>query len=183
MIRKFIILAGLIAFLFAATPALAGGWVLITLDSLPEGIHAGEPVEISFMVRQHGQTPTHNVSPILVATNTITGERIRVEAEKARETGRFIVTVDFPSTGVWEWSISAEPYAQYTTLAPINVLAPKQAIVQEQSIEPDNITPTYNFPLQAVLRWGGLSLLAAGLALIIFDQRRRQAITSPVSGD
>ncbi len=183
MTRKFIILAGLIALLFIATPALAGGWVLITPDSLPEGIHAGEPLEISFMVRQHGQTPTHNVSPILVATNKDTGEQIWVEAEKARETGRFVVTANFPSTGVWEWSISAEPYAQYTTLAPINVLAPEQATVQEQAIEPDNIAPPYNFPFQAILRWGGLSLLAAGLALIIFDQRRRQAITSPVSGD
>ncbi len=183
MNRKFIIVVGLIALLFIATPVLAGGWVLITLDSLPEGVRANETVEINFMVRLNGQTPTHNVSPILVATNKDTGEQIRVEAERTRKTGHFIVTVDFPSTGVWEWSISAEPYAQNATLAPITVLAPEQVITPEQAIEPDNLAAIYNSPLQAILRWGGLSLLAAGLALIIFDRRRRQEITSVVSGD
>ena len=93
------------------------------------------------------------------------------------------MTADFPSTGVWEWSINAEPYDQITTFAPIIIHAPEQAVAPQQALEPDNIVPSDNPPWQAILRWGGLLLLAAGLALIIFDQRRRQGIPSTVSGD
>ncbi len=86
MTRKFIILVGLLALLFTAVPVLAGGWVVITLDSLPEDLQADRPVAISFMVRHHGKEPTHDVSPFLTATNKATGEEIRIAAEKAPET-------------------------------------------------------------------------------------------------
>lgn len=195
MNRKLIILVGLIALLFVATPVLAGGWVVITLDSLPEGIQAGEPLEISFMIRQHGKTPTHDVSPILMAKNTTTGEKFQVAAEKAKEIGRFTVTVNFPSAGAWEWSISAEPFPQITTLAPITVLAPEMPVASEKQAAPEmlaapektiaqeNSAPDPSLPWQLILRWSGLALLAAGLALIILDRRPRQKTTSPVSSD
>ena len=38
-------------------PALAGGWAVITLDELPGQVEANQPLEIGFMVRQHGVTP------------------------------------------------------------------------------------------------------------------------------
>ena len=189
MTRKFTILIGLFALLFTAAPVLAGGWVVITLDSLPEGIQAGRPVEISFMVRQHGKDPTHDVSPILTATNNATGEEIRIAAEKALETGRFVVTANFPNTGTWEWSISAEPFEQRATLAPLTILGPEQAAASEkvvgpeQVLSPNTIVPSDDFSWQIFLRWGGLLLLATGLALIIIAQRRRPSIPSPVSGD
>ena len=38
-----------------AIPAFAGGWAIITLDELPTGVVAGEPLTIGFTVLQHGK--------------------------------------------------------------------------------------------------------------------------------
>ncbi|MBL8103614.1 MAG: hypothetical protein JNM02_13855, partial [Anaerolineales bacterium] len=45
------------AFLLALAftiPAFAGGWAVITLDEFPSEVHASQPLEIGFMIRQHG---------------------------------------------------------------------------------------------------------------------------------
>ena len=69
--------------LATATAVLAGGWAVVTLDSPPGEIHAGEPWTVGFTVLQHGQTPVHNlgpgnpVEPLLIATNA---DGRRVEA-------------------------------------------------------------------------------------------------------
>ena len=127
MLRRGILLIGLLVMLLPAAGALAGGWVVITLEAMPEQMRAGEPLTLSFMVRQHGKTPTHDVSPVLTATNKDTGRQIRAEAAPASKVGRFTVEVSFPVAGDWEWSISAEPFQQTATFAPLTVLAAETA--------------------------------------------------------
>ncbi|MGD2077409.1 MAG: hypothetical protein PVH18_03450 [Chloroflexota bacterium] len=176
MIRKTTLLIGIIMLLVLPAAALAGGWVVITLDALPGQFHAGEPGQLSFMVRQHGKTPIHSVEPMLTATNTDTGERIQVKAEPAKELGRFIATVDFPSAGTWEWSISAPPFPQSTTFAPITVqAAPGSAAAQSSG----QTIPA----IQTVLMWSGLVLLAGAMLLLVLNRRRQEEVAAPVSGD
>jgi hypothetical protein len=176
MIRRIILIVGILMLLLPAAVALAGGWVVISLDALPDHIRAGEPVTLSFMVRQHGRTPIHDVEPKLTATNVETGQQIEASAEPMKELGRFIVTVDFPSKGLWEWSISAEPFPQTMTFAPLIV----QSAPGLASPEP-NSQPT--LAMQTTLRWGGLVLLVAAVTLFAVSRRRERSATTPVSGD
>src|ERR687888_351278 len=48
-----------VAMLALAAPALAGGWAVVTLDTLPREVHGGQSFQLGFMVRQHGKTPTN----------------------------------------------------------------------------------------------------------------------------
>jgi len=174
--RKMILFVLLLALLLPSAGALAGGWVVITLETLPEQIRAGEPQQLSFMVRQHGQTPIHDVEPLLTATNAETGERIQVQAEPAEELGRFLVTVDFPSQGVWEWSISAQPFPQTVTFAPITVQAGQESGAVQSSGQSGPA-------LQVGLRWAGLALLAAAALLLVFSRWGADELAAPISGD
>ena len=45
----------------------AGGWAVVTLDTLPESVVASTPVRLSFTVRQHGQTLMDGLQPRVVA--------------------------------------------------------------------------------------------------------------------
>lgn len=176
MKRRVILLIGMLMLLLPAASALAGGWVVISLDALPGKIHAGESLQVSFMVRQHGRTPIHSVEPMLTATNAETGQRIQVKAEPAKEVGRFLATVDFPSAGVWEWSISAEPFPQTATFAPLTVLS-----AQETGLTGSTGQPALDS--QAILRWSGLTLLVTGMIVFAFARRRVRKVAVPASGD
>jgi len=169
MIRKMILLGALLILLLLPAAALAGGWVVISLDTLPDQIHAGQPVTLSFMVRQHGRTPIDGVEPKLTATNRTTGQQIQVAAEPMKELGRFMVTIDFPDEGQWEWSISAEPFPQTATFAPLTVLPAEQPAGSAQQIEPAA------FGWQVLARWLGLALVVAAAAFLALDRWRGRA--------
>ena len=65
-----------------AVPAFAGGWAVVTLDSLPQGVAPGAAFTIGFTVRQHGVTPLSNLDPApqVTAKNAQTGEVVRSTA-------------------------------------------------------------------------------------------------------
>ncbi len=93
-----------------------------------------------------------------------------------KEVGRFMVTVDFPAEGVWEWSISAEPFPQTATFAPLTVLP------AQQSAGPAQIAPA-GFGWQILARWAGLALLVTAAALLAIDRWRGRNAVAPASGD
>lgn len=211
MRRRVVLLIGLVALLSPAAGALAGGWVVVTLEALPERIKAGELLELSFMVRQHGWVPTHDVSPVLTVTNTDTGRQIRAEATPASKIGQFIVAVNFPEAGAWEWSISAEPFMQTTTFAPLDVLAAETAVGLEQSekagagqqVAPKQMaapgqvaksgagwqvaapeqSDLSGVSFRVLLRVAGLALLGAAGTLMVISRRRKRELAPLASGD
>jgi hypothetical protein len=174
MIRRIILLVGILLLLVPAAAALAGGWVVVTLESLPDQIYAGQPAAFSFMVRQHGRTPIHNVEPKLTATNTETGQQIEVKAKPMKELGRFMVTVDFLSEGVWEWSIQIPSFNHTATFAPLTVLHGAEPAATAQ-------TSPAALQWQMLGRWAGLALLVT--AVILFAVSRRRSAVVPTSGD
>ncbi len=101
------LLAALTLVLLAlATPVFAGGWAVITLDELPIGVVAGEPLTIGFTVRQHGKTPLPGLDPTITAWIN-KSESLVVQAEEQGEPGHYTATLTFPKEGNWEWSIQA----------------------------------------------------------------------------
>jgi len=171
--------------LATATAVLAGGWAVVTLDSPPGEIHAGEPWTVSFTVLQHGQTPVHNlgpgnpVEPLLIATNA-DGRRVEAQATPTEEVGHFVAEVTFPTEGDWEWTIHPNPLAGESLFEPLTVMAARPAAAEEV------VAPAAAQPAAAesdagpagALRWAALALVLVAVALLVVQSRRPAAVKS-----
>jgi cytochrome c2 len=137
----------------AAPGALAGGWAMVTLDSLPVQPRAGEMLKLGFMVRQHGVTPVSEpLNPYLSAQNRDTGDLLRVDAQQEGRVGHYVVEVVFPSAGTWDWKIAPEPFpAIPERLEPLVVLSAPATLADSQREAQDSL------PVMA----GWLGVLAA----------------------
>jgi mono/diheme cytochrome c family protein len=93
----------------AVLPAFAGGWAVVTLDSLPEDVVSGDSITIGFTVRQHGITPISDLdpSPQVTAENVETGEVIQSTAAPDGGRGHYSANLTLPTPGEWEWEIRA----------------------------------------------------------------------------
>jgi len=104
-----------------AIPVLAGGWAVITLDELPGQIVTGEPLEIGFMVRQHGRTPMSGLTPTITARLTGSNETIRASAQAEGKVGHYVAVLTLPQAGEWRWAIEA--FTMNQPMPPLTVLA------------------------------------------------------------
>jgi cytochrome c2 len=163
MIRKLILSLALVALaaLAFALPALAGGWAVVTLDELPASVVAGQPLSVSFMVRQHGVRPMEGLSPIIRVRRVGAMESINVTAEPLGEVGRYAATLTLPSAGTWEWTIDAFGFPQVMPALAVSA----------------NASAPVSAPATAATAWpmmiGVASLVVAAAALIILARTRR----------
>ena len=123
-----------------ATPALAGGWAVVTLDTLPREVRAGQALQIGFMVRQHGKTPTNldlngeALAPVLTAQKQDAGaakggagaDTLRVAARQEGAVGHYVAVVSFPADGVWSCPVlwRRSPSTASTTSSSCRRLSP-----------------------------------------------------------
>jgi mono/diheme cytochrome c family protein len=114
-----------------AIPAFAGGWAVITLDELPAGVVAGEPLTVGFTVLQHGRTPMDGLDPTITATLP-KSESLVVHAKPEGETGHYTATLTFPTAGNWNWSIQA--FSMEQTMPALSVAASLAAPVSQQPV-------------------------------------------------
>jgi hypothetical protein len=177
-IRRRLTIGGLLALILALTltaPASAGGWTNVTLDTLPTNLQAGQHLALGFMVRQHGVTPTSNVTPTLKARNAATGETLSAIARQEGAVGHFVVDVTFPSPGDWKWSVTPAPFPE-VELGGISILAAGAAVPQHASQGNPSATGR-GLSLDTLasarptLRWLGLLALPLGLGLATWSQR------------
>jgi hypothetical protein len=190
----FAFVLAILAMLALALPALAGGWAVLTLDSLPREVRAGASIQLGFIVRQHGKTPTNKdldgnpLKPVLTAikqggvgaTQSSAAETIRAEARQQGPTGHYVVDLAFPSDGVWAWQITLPTYyvqdspsgSNAAVLAPLTVLpAVASAAAPAIAPAPAPAASTWLGLSPAALRWGGMAALLAALALALYGQR------------
>jgi mono/diheme cytochrome c family protein len=100
----------------------AGGWAVITLDTVPDRLVAGVPTSISFMVRQHGAHPVDGLSPVVEATS---GARlVKANALPAGRTGQYAATLTLDRPGEWTIKVHSGFGASRLTLLPLAVVAP-----------------------------------------------------------
>lgn len=101
-----------IACLFAAvvcalgigSAASAGGWVISTLDELPNPI-AGEPIQVGFTILGHGITPIDISEGVGVTITFTDGTTDYFPAAGDGIPGHYVAQVEFPSVGQYQWSI------------------------------------------------------------------------------
>ena len=109
MLRKLMTITCLLVAsgLLHAPPAMAGGWAVVTLDELPHGAVAREPLTVGFMIRQHGQTAWVYDDVKVRAFNNHAGQSLIVLARPEGVAGHYVATLTFPAAGSWNWSIAS----------------------------------------------------------------------------
>ena len=154
-----------------AIPVFAGGWAVITLDTLPTGVIAGEPLTVGFTVRQHGRTPMTGLDPTITAT-LHKEEQLIVHAEPEGKPGHYTATLTFPKDGEWQWSIQA--FSMDQPMPVLNVAAPITGSTGEVAVKTESarsISPLW------IIRALVLGIGAIGLA-IAFQRKSRMAIAA-----
>jgi mono/diheme cytochrome c family protein len=114
--------------LAATLGVAAGGWAVITLDDLPDGVVAGKPITLTFTVRQHGHTLLDNLHPSIEAAMLGGGQGLRADAVPAGEKGRYRSTLTLPDTGQWRLTINSGFGTSHVGLDPIAVIGAGRAV-------------------------------------------------------
>jgi len=121
MIRKPLFLTFAIA-TAAALRLGAGGWAVVSVDTLPDSGVAAAPVRLPFTVRQHGHTPVDGLQPAVTAVAD--KDRITASVEPAGQPGRYVATFTFPRPADWIITVDSGFGANSRlTLLPLPVVA------------------------------------------------------------
>ena len=162
MLRTFA-LAAMFA-LALSSPALAGGWAVTTLDSVPDGFDAGQTYSIGYTIRQHGITPVDLASTGIRITSADSGKQITFEGRKDGAVGHYVARVSFPAAGGWKWEalqdwFGPQPLGQ-VEVAPAGIaMAPDARPAAAAVSAPRSQAPS-------ALLIAGLLLTLAGVAVL-----------------
>jgi len=165
MIRRLAAAVAALALLLTLTvPVLAGGWAEIVADAqtTTEPPVEGQPLDVGFVVLQHGQTPAGWETATVHFTNVSTGQTIDVTATNDRPDGHFVATATLPEAGAWTWRVTLKDLASEQAPIALTVTsAPGQAAAAD----------AVALPLVAVLAL--VVLVGAGAAFAIAWRARR----------
>jgi hypothetical protein len=103
--------AALTLLLILAVPVAAGGWAEIVADAQTTTTDPpveGQPIDIGFLVLQHGETPAGWETATVHFTNASTGKTMDVVATNDRPDGHFLATVTLPEAGFWSWQVTLQ---------------------------------------------------------------------------
>ena len=117
--RIALLVAGFGSLLLVAT-VYAGGWAVTTVRDFPEYAIAGKPLQLTFMVRQHGVTPYEGLTPMLTAKSG--SETAKAPAGKTKTAGEYTAALVLPHPG--QWIIRIEGVVIDPTLPVLTVIAP-----------------------------------------------------------
>ena len=63
--RRLPAVLAMVVLLAAVSPTPFGGWMVLSVQELPEFLEAGKPIALSFKIRQHGQKPVRGLKPVV----------------------------------------------------------------------------------------------------------------------
>jgi len=92
--------------LLLALPAAApdpGGWYVLTVEDLPDHLVAGEPLELTYTVRAHGQRPFDGTEGRVVATSG--AGVVEVASVHGERPGEHRARLTVPEPGHWSLTI------------------------------------------------------------------------------
>jgi hypothetical protein len=95
---------------------LRGGWAVATLDTVPLSATAGQPLEVAFAMRGHGQA-LGSIPSSVWASN---GKRqLVVPARPTAQVGRYEASLTLPDAGSWTIAVGTDYPGMRTRLLPI----------------------------------------------------------------
>jgi len=92
--------------LIVATTAFAGGWAVITVQSLPEYLVVGKPTTVTFLIRQHGRTLA-DMNDSLSAESS-DGLSAKGVVTRTGNPGEYKAVLSVPQPGDWTIRIDAD---------------------------------------------------------------------------
>lgn len=112
---------GVAAWLLATTTISAGGWAVVTVETLHEYVHARQPFTLAYTVRQHGVRLLDGLRGSVEArAGRLT---INADARPGTRPGSYVATLTIPEPGRWSLTIQSG-FGGHGTLAlqPLNVI-------------------------------------------------------------
>jgi mono/diheme cytochrome c family protein len=103
---------------FVASAVQAGGWAVITVEELPNHLVAGQPVYLTFSVRQHGFHQLTNLTPSVYAVKG----QAKATATITKEGTTYRAKLTVPQPGDWTITIKSSFLNSDITLLPITAL-------------------------------------------------------------
>jgi mono/diheme cytochrome c family protein len=122
MTRRLVRLAVPACVVLPGLPFLLGGWATTTVEDLPDYAVVGQPLTLTFTVRQHGLRPLDGLTPRVEALG---GRDLRrFSATKVGSvSGRYMSTVTIPRAGNWIITIHSGFGNSRTTLMPLAAIS------------------------------------------------------------
>ena len=118
--------------LLPALPHNAGGWSVVTVKELPDHAVAGRPLELGYVVRQHGMTPIPGLRGRLVARSGAL--EVTADARPGGRAGDYAARLVLPRSGAWSITVHSGFGDMKAALLPLRVVdagAPAPAAVAE----------------------------------------------------
>jgi len=112
---------GVAAWLLATTTISAGGWAVVTVETLPEYVHARHPFTLEYRVRQHGVRLLDGLRGRVEArAGTLT---VNADARPGTRPGSYVATLTIPEPDRWFVTIQSG-FGGHGTLAlqPLNAI-------------------------------------------------------------
>jgi cytochrome c553 len=106
-----------------ATPLLAaglGGWATVTVEDLPEHVVAGQPLELTFTVRQHGVTLLKGLKGRVEAR--FGNREVASPATAGAKAGQYTASITMPEPGNWTITIHSGFGNSTSKLLPMRVV-------------------------------------------------------------
>jgi hypothetical protein len=89
---------------------------VITVEDLPDQVMVGQPVALTFAVRQHGHTLINGLNARVEAKG---GGQVVRAAAAAKGTGRYTATLTLPNAGAWTITVYSGFGPSNVTLMPV----------------------------------------------------------------
>lgn len=128
--RRLSVVMTIAAIALWVTPVFAGGWAVVTLDSLPARVVAGEPLTVGFMVRQHGNNPLTGLNASVGIQKDGSTEVQWIPATEDLEPGHYSATLNFPAAGTWHWIVGSGFWPEGQPMPDLTVSEASGAIAQ-----------------------------------------------------
>jgi hypothetical protein len=105
-------------------PVGAGGWATVTLDPATSAQTAGKGTTVGFTLLQRGETPISQGTVMVEATGP-DGQLLSFPARSDGKIGHWVVEMNLPSAGAWEWAVTMpDELPVLTRLPALTVTAP-----------------------------------------------------------
>jgi cytochrome c553 len=110
------------ALLLPSAAAWLGGWATISVEDLPDYAVAGQPLEMAFTVRSHGNAGVTGLEPTVEARSG--KRRVTARATATAGAGRYAFRLALPEPGDWSVNIHSGMGPFQLSLLPIRAIAP-----------------------------------------------------------
>lgn len=170
-------------FLSGVSTVHAGGWVVVVLDNMLEGVVAGEEQIIGFTILAHGRSPASGYDANIDFTHRETGATGSVRAQDEGTRGHYAAQFVLAKAGWWDWKVRV--FNQDFLMPPIYVgLTVAKEPAPLTTAKPGDLVYYGPTPLPAEPSELWPVAVAAGLSAVsVMILRKRDGVTMGISSN